>query len=47
MVALGDHVLSQEFGQNLGIKAVGLLGTLSDYMQPVGIGQGHLLGQLL
>src|SRR5271165_4472981 len=45
LVGLGDHVQDQEFGQNLGIQAVGLLGALGNHPELLGIGQHDLLGQ--
>ena len=45
LAGLGDHVQDQEFGQDLGIQAVGLLGALGNHPQLLGIGQHNLLGQ--
>ena len=45
LVELGDHVQDQEFGQDLGVQAIGLLGALGDHPQLLGIGQHDLLGQ--
>ena len=47
LVGLWDHVQDQEFGQDLGIQAVGLLGALGNHPQLLGIGQHDLLGQRL
>ena len=47
LAGLGDHVQDQEFGQDLGIQAVGLLGALGNHPQLLGIGQHDLLGQRL
>ena len=45
LVGLGDHVQDQEFGQDLGIQAISLLGALGDHPELLGIGQHDFLGQ--
>ena len=45
LAGLGDYVQDQEFGQDLGIQAVGLLGALGNHPELLGIGQHNLLGQ--
>jgi hypothetical protein len=46
-IGLRYHVARQDFGQNLRVQAVGLLGGLSDDSELAGIGQHDFLGNRL